>query len=322
MSDTPDVSVVIPTRGARGFLPVTVEAALGQEDVTVEVIVVDDASPDGPATMPARRDDPRLRLLGHEQRRGVAAGRNTGLAAARGEWVAFLDDDDLWSPRKLRRQLDAAAASGASFSYGGAVIIDEDGYPLEPDHAPPDPNDLPAALFKFNCMPAPGSNVVAKTALVRQLGGFDENARFDDWDMLIRLAAAAPGARCAEVLTGYRRHSSNRVLATQDEVMPGVRYMSEKHRDLCVKHGAAFDELAIRRWMAWAYRRAGARRQAMRACLEAARIHRSVTDLARAFVVPFGAWAIYGPRLHRSKRDDHPWLAAYRGPLTSRPLDR
>jgi glycosyltransferase involved in cell wall biosynthesis len=318
MSGAPDVSVVIPTRGSR-FLPLALQGALWQEDVSLEVVVVDDASTDGTTAILDQTNDARLRVIRHDRRRGPALARNTGLTAARGEWVAFLDDDDLWSPRKLRTQLDAANAQDAALAYGAAVVIDADGRVIAADFPPPPPEELPAALLATNLLPAPGSNVIAKTALVRDLGGFDENARFDDWDMWIRLAAAGRAASTGEVLVGYRHHSSNHILSTQHEALPGIRYLEEKHRALSQRYGVEFDELAMRRWVAWAYRNAGKRLQASRVLVATALACRTPRDLVRAALVPFGTWAIYPPR-STSLPPEPDWLARYR--VTSPPPDR
>src|SRR3712207_5655017 len=105
----PEISVVIPTRDRCAELMVAgLPAALGQEGVDHEVIVVDDGSADGTSALLADREEGRLRVIRNDSPRGVAAARNQGLRAALAEWVAFLDDDDLWSPHKLRDQLDAA----------------------------------------------------------------------------------------------------------------------------------------------------------------------------------------------------------------------
>ncbi|MFL5884580.1 MAG: glycosyltransferase family 2 protein, partial [Thermoleophilaceae bacterium] len=96
------VSVVIPTHNRWPQMRGTLDGALGQTGVEHEVIVVDDCSSDGTAEGLAGIENDRLRFLRHEQNRGVAAARNTGIEAARHEWLAFLDDDDLWAPNKLR----------------------------------------------------------------------------------------------------------------------------------------------------------------------------------------------------------------------------
>src|SRR3954447_16038882 len=117
----PLVSVVIPTRDRWGMLRATLATVLGQRDVNLEVIVVDDGSTTAPAHFP---DDRRIRLLRHESSRGVAEAPNAGLAAARAPYVAFTDDDDLWPPDKLSAQLRAIERTGAGWSSCGAVVVD------------------------------------------------------------------------------------------------------------------------------------------------------------------------------------------------------
>jgi glycosyltransferase involved in cell wall biosynthesis len=110
----PEVSVVIPTRNRWPMLSThALPSALAQEDVDLEIVVVDDASGDGTAARVAELGDPRVRVVRNETNRRLPASRNVGAEEARGTWLAFLDDDDLWSPRKLRAQLDVAQASGA-----------------------------------------------------------------------------------------------------------------------------------------------------------------------------------------------------------------
>jgi glycosyltransferase involved in cell wall biosynthesis len=99
----PLVSVIIPTYNRAGLVRQAVASAKGQNFRDFEIVVVDDGGTDG--TYEVLSDDRDLRVLRHPARRGVAAARNTGAAAARGEWLAFLDSDDLWLPDKLARQI-------------------------------------------------------------------------------------------------------------------------------------------------------------------------------------------------------------------------
>ena len=120
-----DVSVVIPTRDRPEMLALTLRSVLGQERVDVEVLVVDDGTGPGTAALLERIGDERLHLLRNTGPPGVSGARNSGIAAAKGNWIAFLDDDDLWAPGKLATQLAAAAAIGATWVYAGHVTVDE-----------------------------------------------------------------------------------------------------------------------------------------------------------------------------------------------------
>ncbi len=103
------VSVIIPTYNRAGLVQEAVASVLAQTWRDFEVLVVDDGGSDGTDAALAPYAS-RLRLLRRESRGGVSAARNTGIEAARGEWLAFLDSDDLWLPEKLARQMAYLAA--------------------------------------------------------------------------------------------------------------------------------------------------------------------------------------------------------------------
>ena len=104
----PTVSIIIPAYNAEPFIEQAVRSALFQSHEDHEVIVVDDGSTDGTAIC-LRQFGDRIRV--HQQvNSGVARARNAGVALASGEWIAFLDADDLWLPRKLERQMACATA--------------------------------------------------------------------------------------------------------------------------------------------------------------------------------------------------------------------
>jgi len=167
---SPEVSVVIPTRNRRTLLTRTLGTVLAQRDVGLEVLVVDDASEDGTPELIRNVGDPRVVLVQHDGRRGVAAARNTGLMRARAPWVAFVDDDDMWAPTKLARQLEAGA-SGAGWVYAGAVIVDET-LRIVAGKPPPIDRDV-EQLLAFNVVPGGGSGPLVRTDLARAVGGFD-----------------------------------------------------------------------------------------------------------------------------------------------------
>lgn len=109
------VSVIVPCYNAEGYLPATLGSVLAQTYRELELIVVDDASTDGSAAVVERLSlqDPRVRLLRMPRNAGApAAPRNLGTREARGEWIAYLDADDIWHPRKLELQLQALREHG------------------------------------------------------------------------------------------------------------------------------------------------------------------------------------------------------------------
>jgi glycosyltransferase involved in cell wall biosynthesis len=296
MDSRPEVSVVIPTRDRKHLLQRALRVVLEQEDVELEVIVVDDGSRDGTQTVLRTIEDRRLRVVTHRDSRGVAAARNAGIAEAGADWLAFLDDDDLWSPRKLRVQLDALNAKRASFAYGAAVDVDERGRITLLDPAPP-PEDLFRRLLRRNAIPAGSSNVVALAGLVRDVGGFDERlSQAADWDLWIRLAGAGRAAACEEVLVGYSLHPGNMLLASPKRVSRELAYIAAKHRAAGERLDATPDRSAYFRWVATGHRRAGRRLSAASGYARAAVTGGGARDLLRA------ASAIVGERITLAAR--------------------
>jgi hypothetical protein len=272
------VTVVIPTRNRPRLLATrALPTALAQEGVAIEVIVVDDGS-EPPVEVPG---DPRARLIRHSIPRGVAAARNAGIGAAEGEWVAFLDDDDLWSPLKLREQL-AALAGGGDFCYSAAVLLDGGLRPMRIATAP-SPSRLLGELARRNVLPAGSSNVVARRALLRELGGFDESfGHLDDWDCWLRLADGHVARACESVLVAYILHAGGRVQHDYAGQGGELDRLADKHADLERRIGTALDRHDFARYLAVSQRRAGHPVAAARTYLASAREHRSVGDLARA----------------------------------------
>lgn len=204
----PEVSVVVPTHDRADLLPRLLRSVLGQQDVDLELLVVDDGSRDHTAQVLSRCTDPRLRVLRHEQARGVSHARNTGTGAARGRWVAWCDDDDVWAPAKLRLQLDAlAAAPGALWSNGGSVYVDSQ-LRLSRVRRCPSPATVAKDILRLNAVTGGGSGVLADRELAQALGGFDTDlSMYADWDMWARLAHAAPLAVVDLPLVGYVEHA-------------------------------------------------------------------------------------------------------------------
>jgi glycosyltransferase involved in cell wall biosynthesis len=206
--DQSEISVVIPTRNRRRLLALALASVLDQRGVRLEVIVIDEGSTDDTAAMVNAIADPRVHLVRHDLPLGKSAARNRGIAEATGEWIAFLDDDDIWAPDKLVSQLQALRATGRRWAYTGAVNITED-YQILGGASPRPPEEVAETLLRVNSIPGGCSSViVSKKALPPD--GFDGQYRLcEDWDLWIRLAKSGLPACVPRPLVGYRIHRGN-----------------------------------------------------------------------------------------------------------------
>ncbi|MFB6356011.1 MAG: glycosyltransferase family 2 protein [bacterium] len=140
----PSVSVIIPTYNRPKFLKTAVNSVLDQTFQDFELIIVDDGSQQA-LDCP---EDSRVHMIRHEENRGVAAARNTGILASKASWVATLDDDDRWRPHKLERQIqfvhdhpEAVAVQPEAVWYRDGELVNQKDH-----HSKPDGNLLPRAM--------------------------------------------------------------------------------------------------------------------------------------------------------------------------------
>jgi len=247
-----DVSVVIPTRNRSALLSRTLRSALRQERVDFEVIVVDEASNDDTPALLSALGDHRVRVLRHEFPRGLSAARNHGAEHARAEWLAFLDDDDLWAPDKLFRQVSAASEAGRDWAYTGSVNI-ENGRIVRSAPAPSE-EEVVAALPRFPVLPGGGSNVIVRRKTFTQVGPFDTrlDCGGEDWELWIRLAKHGWPAGVREPLMAKRIHSSN-MFGETDRIVRATTVIQTLH-DTPIDWGRMYQWLAERylrqgRWL-------------------------------------------------------------------------
>ena len=278
---TLEVSVVIPTRNRWDLLARTLRSALGQRGVDHEVIVVDDASDDATPARLAEVAEARLRAIRLPRRSGPAAARNAGIKVARAPWVAFLDHDDLWSPHKLRLQLDAAARADASFVYVGAVRVDEELHILGVDGRMVDASQLPSELLATNPIPGGCSGPIVRAELARGIGGFDESLRYlEDWDFWIRATEAGRSVACPEVLVAYVIRRDNMVVSEQWDIQREFGYLQQKHAVASRRAGRYLNGLEFYRWIALVHWRTGHRWRAATLLLGGVPRHLRAANLA------------------------------------------
>jgi len=184
--DMPKVSVVMPIYGVEKFVAAAIESVLAQSFKDFEYIIVDDVSPDNSLEICRGYSDSRIKIISHEQNRGLAGARNTGIRAASGEYIALLDSDDLWEPNKLElhvAHLGSDTSLGVSFSR--SAFINEEGDRLN-TYQMPKLTDITADHLLCRNPIGNGSAPVIRKAVFEDIGftenlyGNDEVFYFDD----------------------------------------------------------------------------------------------------------------------------------------------
>jgi glycosyltransferase involved in cell wall biosynthesis len=289
MSQSPQVSIVIPTYNASRFILETVNAVRAQTVRELDILIVDDGSTDTTCDLVSGLDD-RIRLF-RRTNAGVSAARNFGLAQARAPFICFLDHDDVWHPGMLQAQLDAYA------KLPDTCLIHTDYHVWRPDAG----GQFAPAAGLLADTPEPGldaansgwayhhllvdSFILTSTAMmrsdqVREVGGFDVNLPYsEDWDLWLRLSRRWPFAKLIGKYALYRQLPSQ----------GSRKFRPVDHRTALLENavaqwgiaspdGSTFGEAAVRRQLADFHcyygldcLRAGDRRRAIRSILKALR---------------------------------------------------
>lgn len=205
------VSVVVPSYMHSGLVLHTLDSVFAQSHADVEVIVVNDGSPDDTdELLRPLVNAGRIRYVWQENQ-GQAAARNRGLALASGEFVAFLDDDDLWYADTLARLVAALASRpDAVMAFGGVERFHPDGRRQRRPHRPlPAGRSAHSAFREKNWLASPGQALM-RTAAVRAIHGFDASIwGSEDWDLYVRLARTGEVAQVEGAVLHYRLHDGN-----------------------------------------------------------------------------------------------------------------
>ncbi len=197
----PFFSVVIPVYNRAGTLRVALRSVLAQSEQDFEIVVVDDGSTDDPKATVEAFGDPRIRYIRRENGGGGAA-RNTGIAQAAGDFIAFLDSDDVFLPHHLRAMRQLLAGTEKTVGYARVVVYRGEGNTfLKPPRAIAKDEDMASYLLADRGFVATTTTVVP-AALARKIGYHMDLREAEDTDFAVRLAlegcsfamADAPGA--------------------------------------------------------------------------------------------------------------------------------
>jgi glycosyltransferase involved in cell wall biosynthesis len=205
------VSVLIPTYNRAAYLPEAINSVLNQSFRDFEVIIVDDGSTDNTPELVRGIRDPHVHYVRHLRNRGVAAALNTAWHAARGEYLARLDSDDVWRPELLEILVSALDADpGLGLIYARAQWMDTHGQLLPQMAGAPIkfPGETLKSLLYGDCVTPMA--VVFRRECIERAGGYDESLiANEDWDLWIRMAEYCRFAYCTQVLAYYRIHPQN-----------------------------------------------------------------------------------------------------------------
>ncbi|WP_123620098.1 glycosyltransferase family A protein [Halorubrum sp. CSM-61] len=238
----PLVTAVIPTYGRPEFLDDAVRSVVDQTYDPLELVVVDDCSPDPVETRFTETDLSGLhdvRFLRHEENQGANSARNTGIRAADGEFIAFLDDDDRWRRTKIARQIQAFNKAGPDTGvvYTSLEIVDETEATIGTSH-----RKLHGSITRdLLCGASVGSftRLMVRKGLLEEIGYLDEELPgWQDRDLNIRLSRRCRYEPITEPLAVHRRGSHEQIgndyHGKRDVAYPRL---VEKHRPLAAEFG-------------------------------------------------------------------------------------
>jgi glycosyltransferase involved in cell wall biosynthesis len=228
----PLVSVILPTRDRLELLRRAVSSVRAQSERHYELIVVDDASTDGTREylqqLPA--EDARTRVIRNATPIGGGGARNAGIAVSRGDWIAFIDDDDEWLPQKLERQLQTLAGNPGAVACSCGYLVRSDSGATRRIRVRE--NVSVQELLIANRLGG-ASMCLCSSATLRSIEGFDARLKAaQDLDLWVRLREQGEIAVCPEPLVVHSSHAGPRITTNTRSVYLGVRRFHFKHRAL------------------------------------------------------------------------------------------
>lgn len=220
---TPRVSVIMPVYNAECFVRAAVESILAQTLADFELILIDDGSSDDSLQMVREIHDSRLRILQNEKNLGAAATKNRGIENARGEFIAFLDADDIALPQRLAAQLDFLQRRNEIGIVGSQfLLIDECGREMGTSSTwPCEPDDVRVTLLFENCIVQ--SAVMLRREILATAHFRTELEPAEDYDLWARLKPSVRFANLNDVLVKYRVNPSGISARSQEKMESAVR---------------------------------------------------------------------------------------------------
>ena len=223
----PKVAVIIPAYNAMTYLPQTLESVLQQTFTDFEVLIVNDGSSDNIVQWANSLTDERVKFIS-QSNQGVSTARNLAISKASGEYITFLDADDLWHRTKLEKQvkfLDNNPTVGLVATW--VILTDEQGNLGAEVKIDFKQGNIRKELIEINAIPC-GSIPMVRRNCFDKVGLFDPILRFgEDWELWTRIAADYDFGLIKELLVYYRQHPKNSSKNSQ-EILPDFDRLIEK----------------------------------------------------------------------------------------------
>ena len=255
--ERPAVTVVVPTYHRTDMLLTALRSIAQQTYGDFECIVVNDHPPTQAAVdeVLATLADPRFRVLHNAVSSGSAVTRNNGIRQARGTLLAFLDDDDTWSPKYLAAHVRAHKAD-VGLVYSGVLIRWQDQVlpeKLRPAPPPPRPEEVPTRMLRGTFEVFTTSVISIKKRVLDEVGYFDESLpSYEDWELCYRIGNHFPLGHVEKPLTVFFQHLKGRMTRDLEQRGEGLKALEQtfkKDEDiqyLCRKHLAQMYFTSIR----------------------------------------------------------------------------
>lgn len=268
------VSVVITTcMREPEILDRAVQSVLRQTYSDWELIIVDDSPKQYEKRMAIRQmiermDDQRIQYIAHEVNSGACVARNTGLGIAKGEYIAYLDDDDEWLPDKLAVQVRKAEEAGAETAliYCAWEVMEDKTGRVNPKKLEVHRGFIYDSLILNNYIGSTSYPLI-RTECLRAVGGFDPLMQsVQDGDMWLRLAQKYRIDCVEQVLVRYHRHEGERITTNVSKKIAGLERLNEKNMPYLKRHPRAYGVRHIR--LALKYAQAGGYYRAIRVYLK------------------------------------------------------
>jgi len=239
----PLVSIILPIYNGEDYIEETL-LSIGQQIFhNAELIVIDDGSSDHSADIvrgiSSAVSDPILKNLKiiSKENGGVASARNRGIEEAKGEWLAFVDQDDIWYPQKLEQQVAALQNSDVCWCYSAFARFYSDGREVLKQNGSPERIKTLRSLISGKLF-IPPSTVLVEKKLCKMEGGFvSDFIPSDEWDFFLTLAEKYKPVYCPEILVKFRSHPSSTAKKQKRKIFGAQLKVIEKHSGRARKNG-------------------------------------------------------------------------------------